>query len=348
MPRALSHCHSRRSPITTSEGLELGHGDTGTAATYHPPAGDWGRRLAALLGACSPPSWRAGQARVRTGRANGRSMSGSSPVRGGHRRRAPRSRLLRLVACLSSGSPWSPRLAAKRAFFGVLLGTSWSPWQGRWMTSTISPRLQIAGQGDCRHGGALPGRAHRVHLQPFAADGSVLFLGDLGRSSPSSDHRDHQGGGSDRWHGWAGGRSRRLPPTIALMASRASAAGAHRGALAGALSASCDNFNRRRFSWGRWCTPGFRAGNHLDHRRAQDPGASLPWWCRSWRWECPSSIPICYRAPRERRPISPRIVGYLHHRLLNRGLSQRQTVLVLYGVTVACAVALAIFHYTVG
>ncbi|MDH7568600.1 MAG: undecaprenyl/decaprenyl-phosphate alpha-N-acetylglucosaminyl 1-phosphate transferase, partial [Armatimonadota bacterium] len=48
----------------------------------------------------------------------------------------------------------------------------------------------------------------------------------------------------------------------------------------------------------------------------------------------------------QRRPIFAADKGHLHHRLLNRGLSQRQTVLVLYTVTLClCLAAFGVFYF---
>ena len=228
--------------------------------------------------------------------------------------------------------------AAKRAFFGVLLGTFMVAVAGALDDIyDLSPALQIAGQG--------------------IAATAALFLGDLGAFitvfwiigiTKAVDLID----GMD---GLAAGIAAIAAATIALMA--VSAHQPQVALIAAALAGGAIGFLRHNFNPAKifMGTVGAYVLGFVLATSSIIGVLKIPVLIAMVVPILALGVPIfdtsfaIVRRARERRPIFAADKGHLHHRLLNRGLSQRQTVLVLYGVTVVlCAVALAIFHYTVG
>ncbi|HOJ20846.1 MAG TPA: MraY family glycosyltransferase [Armatimonadota bacterium] len=248
--------------------------------------------------------------------------------------------------------------AAKRAFFGVLLGTFMVAVAGALDDIyDLSPALQIAGQGIAATAALFLGVRIEFISNPFAADGSVLFLGDLGAFitvfwiigiTKAVDLID----GMD---GLAAGIAAIAAATIALMA--VSAHQPQVALIAAALAGGAIGFLRHNFNPAKifMGTVGAYVLGFVLATSSIIGVLKIPVLIAMVVPILALGVPIfdtsfaIVRRARERRPIFAADKGHLHHRLLNRGLSQRQTVLVLYGVTVVlCAVALAIFHYTVG
>ncbi|NLC57323.1 MAG: undecaprenyl/decaprenyl-phosphate alpha-N-acetylglucosaminyl 1-phosphate transferase [Armatimonadetes bacterium] len=248
--------------------------------------------------------------------------------------------------------------SAKRAVVGILLGTLLIAVVGALDDLyDLSPALQLAGQGIAATAAMFLGVKVEFVSNPFDPTGGVLFLGDLGAFitvfwimgiTKAVDLID----GMD---GLAAGISAIAAATIALMATTAGqphVALVAAAAGGGAIGFLRHNFNPARIFMG---TVGAYVLGFVLATSSIIGVLKIPVLIAMVVPILALGVPIfdtsfaIVRRARERRPIFAADKGHLHHRLLDRGLTQRQTVFVLWLVTFClCAVAFAIFRYTIG
>ncbi len=244
---------------------------------------------------------------------------------------------------------------SRNAFFGVLLGTAIVAVAGILDDLyDLSPGLQLAGQGIAAMAAMFLGVRILFISNPLAHDGDVLDLGHIGAFitvfwvmaiTKAVDLID----GMD---GLAAGISAIAAATIALMAMAA-----HQtyvafigAALAGgAVGFLRHNFNPAKIFMG---TVGAYVLGFVLATSSIIGVLKIPVLIAMVVPVLALGVPIfdtsfaIVRRARQRRSIFAADKGHLHHRLLNRGLSQRQAVLVLYSVTFClCAAAFSIFYY---
>lgn len=256
------------------------------------------------------------------------------------------------------GVPLATTPGAKRAVEGVLLGTLLVAVVGALDdVYDLSPGLQLAGQGIAATAALFLGVKVEFISNPFDPAGGVLYLGDLGAFitifwimaiTKAVDLID----GMD---GLAAGIGAIAAATIALMA--ATAGQLHVALLAAALAGGAVGFLRHNFNPAR-IFMGTVGAYVLGFVLATSSVIGVLKILVLIAMVVPIlalGVPIfdtsfaIVRRARERRPIFAADRGHLHHRLLDRGLTQRQTVLVLWLVTLClCTVAFIIFRFTIG
>ncbi|MBI3947297.1 MAG: undecaprenyl/decaprenyl-phosphate alpha-N-acetylglucosaminyl 1-phosphate transferase [Armatimonadetes bacterium] len=246
-------------------------------------------------------------------------------------------------------------LADKREFIGVVLGALIVAVAGALDDLyDLSPGLQLAGQGIAATAAMFLGVKIEFISNPFAPEGGVLYLGDFGAFvtvfwiigiTKAVDLID----GMD---GLAAGIAAIAAATTALMAL---AAGQPHVALIGAALAGGaigflrHNFNPARIFMG---TVGAYVLGFVLAASSIIGVMKIPVLIALVVPILALGVPIfdtafaIVRRALQRRPIFSADRGHVHHRLLNLGLSQRQTVLVLYSVALClCMAAFGIFYY---
>lgn len=247
--------------------------------------------------------------------------------------------------------------AGSHAFWGLLLGTVIVAVAGALDDLyDLSPGLQLAGQGIAALAAMFLGVQIEFITNPFG-DGRMIYLDNLGAFitvfwimgiTKAVDLID----GMD---GLAAGIGAIAAGTMSLMAFVAGQP--HVALLCAALAGAAIGFLRHNFNPARifMGTVGAYVLGFVLATSSIIGVLKIPFLIAMVVPILALGVPIfdtsfaILRRARERRPIFSADRGHLHHRLLNRGLSQRQTVLVLWSITVClCAAAYGLFYvYTV-
>ncbi|HEX2998801.1 MAG TPA: MraY family glycosyltransferase [Armatimonadota bacterium] len=248
-------------------------------------------------------------------------------------------------------------VAVKRAFLGVLLGTAIVAVVGMLDDLyDLSPGMQLAGQGIAATAAMFLGVKIEFITNPFAVDGRMIYLGDLGAFitvfwimgvTKAVDLID----GMD---GLASGIAAIAAATLGLMALVVGQP--HVAIIGAALAGGAVGFLRHNFNPAKifMGTVGAYVLGFVLATSSIIGVLKIPVLLAMLVPILALGVPLfdtsfaIIRRAKQRRPIFSADKGHLHHRLLNRGLSQRQTVLVLYSVTFClCAMAMGVFYYTI-
>lgn len=253
------------------------------------------------------------------------------------------------------GFSWVATPAEKQQFIGVVVGALVVAMVGALDDLyDLSPWLQLVGQGIAATTALLLGVKIEFITDPFSSEGGVLYLRNAGTFltlfwiigiTKAIDLID----GID---GLAAGIAAIAAATMALIALAAKQP--HVALLGAALAGGSIGFLRHNFNPARifMGSVGAYVLGFVLATSAIVGVMKIPMLIALFVPILALGVPIfdtafaIIRRAVQCRPIFAADRGHVHHRLLNLGLSQRQTVLLLYSVTLClCLAALSIFYY---